>query len=155
MDKLKELLKNKKMVGIAGGIIALIVIILLVVFLILPNLGKSEAKVQKDFEGMLREMGKDFYENYYYDNLAKTDEERKDFLKKYQSIGIKIDLENLGRYNSNANKDKVAEFVNPTTNEACDAKNTKVIIYPKEGYSKTEYDMEIELDCGFEAQEEK
>ena len=122
MDKLKELLKNKKMVGIAGGIIALIVIILLVVFLILPNLGKSEAKVQKDFEGMLREMGKDFYENYYYDNLAKTDEERKDFLKKYQSIGIKIDLENLGRYNSNANKDKVAEFVNPTTNEACDAK---------------------------------
>lgn len=153
MDKLKELLKNKKVVGIVGGIIALIVIVLLVVFLILPNIGKSEAKVQKDFEGMLREMGKDFYENYYYDNLAKTDEERKDFLKRYQSVGIKIDLENLGRYNSNANKDKVAEFVNPNTNEACDAKNTKVVIYPKDNYGKTEYDMEIELDCGFETEE--
>ena len=38
-------------------------------------------------------MGKDFYENFYYEQVGSTDEERADFLSKYESIGIKINLD--------------------------------------------------------------
>jgi len=63
---------------------------------------------------------------------------------------IKIDLENLGRYNGQSNKEKVAELVDPDNKNVCDAKNTKVIIMPKEGYGKTDYEIKVELDCGFD-----
>lgn len=142
MKKIKELLKNKRLLIIIGVILIVIVIVLILLFT-----SKNE---EKNLEGLLEEMGRDFYENYYYDQTGTTDEEKAEFLSRYATIGIKINLDNLGRYNSEANEEKIAEFVNPDTNESCDKENTRVIIYPKENYGKTDYDIEVELICGFE-----
>lgn len=156
MNKIKDFIKDKKKLAIIlGGAIILIAVILLVIFVLIPNIGNSEEKVETNLENMLKEMGKEFYENYYYDNAGKTDEERTNFLTRFESIGIKVDLDNLGRVNGGANKDKIAEFVNPSTKEACDTKNTKVIIYPKGNYGKKDYTLEVQLDCGFENNEKK
>ncbi len=144
MEKIKDLLEEKKMLVIGGGVLAVIIITIL--FVIIWTSGNSAKKL----ENSLKEMGKDFYENYYYDQTGKTQEERAKFLAKYASIGIKINLDNLGRYNSNINKEKIAEFVNSKTKESCNKENTKVIIYPKESYGKNDYTLEVELDCGFE-----
>ena len=94
-------------------------------------------------------MGKDFYENFYYEQVGSTNEERANFLSKYESIGIKINLDNLSRYDNNKNADKLNEFVNKKTNKSCDKVNTKVTIYPKKPYNKTSYKIETQLDCGF------
>lgn len=143
MKKIKNLLKNKRVL-IAIGVI-LVIIIVVIVILVLPK-----ENVEQNLENSLKEMGQDFYENYYYDQTGTTDEEKADFLSRYATIGIKINLDNLGRYNSEVNQEKIAEFVNPDTNESCDKENTRVIIYPKESYGKTDYDIEVELVCGFD-----
>lgn len=116
-------------------------------------LSKDNAK--NNLEDTLISMGRDFYENYYYDKTGKNDDERKDFLKKFEKQGIKINLDNLGRYDSSTNKEKLKEFVNPTTEESCNYQNTKAIIYPKGNFGKTDYDIEVILDCGFDTEEEK
>lgn len=147
MDKLKELMKDKKkLFMIIGGVIVVLLVILLVVFVIKPSIGKNES-AQEKYERYLKEMGKDFWENYFYDTIK--EEDRNDFLSKYQSIGIKANLDALGRYNAEANRDKIAEFINPDTKEACNTEGTKVIIYPKGNFGKTDYDLEVEIDCGF------
>lgn len=143
MKKIKNLLKNKKVL-IAVGVI-LVIVIIVVFIMMMPNTSS-----QKKLEDTLKEMGQDFYENYYYDQTGTTDEEKANFLSKYSTIGIKINLDNLGRYNSEENEEKIAEFVNPETGEPCDNENTRVIIYPKENYGKTDYELEVELVCGFQ-----
>ena len=69
-------------------------------------------------------------------------------IKKFETTGIKVDLDNLSRQ-SNESKEKVKDFVNDK-NEECNKNNTKVIIYPKDPYGKTNYELEIQLDCGFD-----
>lgn len=151
MTKIKEfIIKNKKQVLIIIGVLFVLIIALLI-FLFLVNKGDRN---EKKLENYLTEMGKDFYENYYYDRVGKTDDERKKFLKEYQSIGIKVDLDNLGRYNSKVNEEKIKEFINTDTNELCDNKKTRVIIYPKENFGKTDYDLEIELSCGYDTKKD-
>jgi len=151
---IKDLVMDNKKIFIVSGVTLLVVIIVIVgAVAIFGN--KSYGSKMEQYEATLREMGKDFYENYYYERTGKSDEERKNFLSKYSSTGIKIDLENLGRYNGQSNKEKVAELVDPDNKNVCDVKNTKVIIMPKEGYGKTDYEIKVELDCGFETEEEK
>lgn len=152
MDKLKEFIKDKKKLGIVIGVIVVILIVLLGVFVIKPVFSNKETTREK-YERYLKEMGKDFWENYFYDTIKEG--ERNDFLSKYQSIGIKVDLDSLGRYKSETNKEKIAEMINPETKEACNHSGTRVIIYPKGGFSKAEYDLEVEIDCGLEQNDNK
>lgn len=147
----KFVVDNQKTIIVSGVALILVVIVIVGAVFLFGNSSTMSNKEQ--YEKTLREMGKDFYENYYYDRTGKTDEERQNFLSKYSTTGIKIDLENLGRYNSEANKDKIAELINPDNKNVCDAKNTRVIIIPKEGYKKTDYEIKIELDCGFDTEE--
>ena len=77
-------------------------------------------------------------------------EERVEFVKKYGSIGIKVNLDNLSRYSGDGVAERVGQFKNDKTNEDCDKENTKVTIYPKEPYGKSDYTIEAVLVCGFD-----
>ena len=46
----------------------------------------------------LEEMGKDFYENFYYDEIGTTQDEKTDFLSKYDKMGITVSLDTLSKY---------------------------------------------------------
>lgn len=146
MHNLKDIINNNKKV-IVISIISLVIVIIAI--LVSINIFGKQSK-EKEFKSIIEKMGRDYYENYYYEQSGNDLNAKKETLSKYSAIGLKIDLENLGRYNDQINKDKIAKLVNPETKEACNAKNTKVIIKPKEGYKKTDYDIEVQLDCGFD-----
>ena len=136
---------KKKVLFVLLTIIVVLVAIVLAIFLLK---GKNQEEVLKDY---LHDMGIEFYENLYYKQVGKTDEERKEFLNKFTEIGIKINLDSLSRYNVESNQEKINAFKNPKTNDACNKENSKVIIYPQEPYGQKDYRVEIQLDCGFES----
>ncbi len=133
--------KKNVLILIVVGVVAVLGVAL---FLILNN------TQEKKLERSLKEMGRDFYEDYYYDQTGETLEDREKFLKPFKTIGIKVTLDGLSRYNSKENQAKIEEFVNRKTNEKCDTMSTRAIIYPKEKYGKTDYDIKVELSCGFD-----
>jgi ABC-type lipoprotein release transport system permease subunit len=148
-DKIKswieELKKDKKKMILFGvGIVVCIAIIILLIVLLSGN--GEEEKLKK----YMKEMGTAFYEELYYEQIGKNDEERANFLKKYKDLGIKINLDGLSRYKTEENQEKIDSFKNSKTNEACNNKDSKVIVYPQEPYGKKDYRMEIVLECGFE-----
>ncbi len=116
---------------------------------------KGTSNPEKALTAKLSELGINFYENFYYDQLGKTQEEKEETLKKFTDKGIKIDLDNLFRLNSEDSENLKSLFVNKKTGSSCDAKNTKVIIYPKEGYGKKDYKIETILECGFNSNSKK
>ena len=142
--------KKKSLLCMIGGIVLIVVLIVVGCFMFLKK-GGQEASLSKSLESM----GKDFYENFYYTQVGSTDEERANFLSKYETIGIKINLDNLSRYDNNKNSDKINKFANNKTNKACDRTNTRVIVYPQKPYNKTSYKIETQLDCGFDEAETK
>lgn len=143
-EETKTTNKNNSIICIVIGIV-LVVALIVVACIMFIKKGGQEASLSKSLESM----GKDFYENFYYEQVGSTDEERADFLSKYESIGIKINLDNLSRYDENKNADEISKFVNQKTKKACDKTNTKVVIYPQKPYNKTSYKIETQLDCGF------
>lgn len=145
-EKAKMEEKSNKNIMIIGGVIVVFLIIVLAILFIKP---KSN---QKELEKSLTEMGREFYENFYYGQIGSSADERTSLLSKFTTVGIKVDLDNLGRYNNGEFKDKISEFVNKKTKEKCSKTNTKVIVYPKSPYGKTDYTIETELDCGFKTE---
>ena len=139
-EKLKGFFQNKKTIGIIIGCIVIVILIVLAIFAF-----KNFNKVNLDKS--LINMGKDFYENFYYNQIGKDDAEKKEFLQKYESIGIKVSLDNLERYDSGKNKEEVAKFKNEKTGKECDKTNTMVVIYPQDPYEKTSYRIESILSC--------
>lgn len=126
-------------------IVAAVVIVVAVVVFVLVKGGSNEDKLKSS----LTDMGRDFYENFYYEQVGKSSEERTNLLSKFTTVGIKIDLENLERYDSGKFATDIKAFVNNKTKEKCNKTNTKVVIYPKSPYGKTDYTVEAQLDCGF------
>lgn len=147
-----EKLKVEKQKGVNKNVIVIIVSVVVVLAIIAVAamffIDKKDNK--KELEKSLTEMGRDFYENFYYDQVGSSADERTSLLSKFTTVGIKVDLDNLGRYNNGEFKDQISEFQNKKTKEKCSKTNTRVIVYPKSPYGKTDYKMEIELDCGFE-----
>ena len=141
MKDIKSGKNNKNVI-----IVAVIVVVAIVVGIIL-GLGKRSN--EKELETSLKEMGKSFYENFYYEQVGSSSEERSSLLSKFSTIGIKIDLDNLSRYNDGEFKKDIEKFVNSKTGEKCSKTNTKVTIYPKSPYGKTDYTVKADLDCGF------
>lgn len=127
--------------------ITTLILIIAIILIIIFSSKKSEEDKLND---MLKELGVNFYENFYYDQVGTNDTERKEFVKKYETIGIKVNLDNLSRLNSDESKKMVAKFVNSKTKKECDKSNTRVIIYPKTPYEKDSYDIKTELVCGFD-----
>ena len=134
---------------IALGVIAAAVVGCGVFFLICL-LSSNEGQLKSDLE----RLGRDFYETYYYEQISKAYEGDKleNFLSKYDSAGIKVNLDNLNRYPTTTidNKALIEGFINSKTDEPCDPTATKVSIYPEKPYGKSDYRLEISLSCGFD-----
>ncbi len=139
---------EKKSLDVKVVIIPIVVIVLAVILGLFVSFGKKDNK--KELEKSLSEMGKSFYENFYYEQIGSSADERTKLLSKFTTVGIKIDLENLARYNDGEFKDDISEFKNKKTKKDCNKTNTRVVIYPKSPYGKTDYVVETELDCGFD-----
>lgn len=141
-----------KSIGVICVVLALIIaIVLLIIFN--PFLNENE-KIKKQLEARLEELGRDYYENYFYDQFGKDEQSKKEFVKGYAQHGIKIDLENLARRYTKESSNIIAEFKN-ASGEACDTKNSKVSIYPKEPYTNKDYEIEVSLECGFNKDDKK
>ena len=135
------------------ALIATILLVIIIGIVILLNcISDKEKKLnqQEKLEDLFRTMSTEYYEDFYYNQIGNTQEERENFLIKYKSTGIQINLDSLSRYNSDVNSKRIEKFVNLETNKKCDLKNTISIIYPKEPYKKDSYEINIKLDCGFE-----
>lgn len=142
MEKVRKLNK-KAIIALCACVVAVVLIIVLVFALNKPS-------NKKKLENSLTEMGRSFYENFYYEQVGTSADERSTLLSKFTDIGIKVDLDNLNRYNDGEFKEEIKKFKNNKKNEDCNKTNTKVIIYPKSPYGKTDYTVKAELDCGFE-----
>lgn len=142
IEKQEKRKLNKKTLAI---VVAVLIVVILVVLLVVFGKKSNE----KELESSLNKMGASFYENFYYEQIGSSADDRTSLLSKFSTIGIKIDLENLGRYNDGEFKKDIKEFKNSLTGEKCNQTKTKVIIYPKSPYGKTDYKIETELSCGF------
>ena len=133
---------DKKKIGIIAGVA--VVVIAVVVGLIL-FLGRSN---EKELNANLTKLGKQFYEEFYYPSQEKSQDDVKAFVKKFEKIGIKINLENIAKI-SKVDKSLVDSMVNKKTKEKCDVKQSTVTIYPEKPYGKNNYKIEVNLECGF------
>ncbi len=131
---------------VAFVVVAVVIVVAAVIFGI-----KGTNNPEKVLTAKLSELGTDFYENFYYDQLGSSQEEKEEVLKKFTDKGIKVDLDNLMRVNSENSEELKELFINKKTGSACDTKNTKVIIYPKENFGKNDYKIETVLECGFDS----
>ena len=102
--------KNKKQkTNNVGRNVALVFLILFIIMLGLlsviffKNLGKETTGIENDDNDVtkLTLMGEQLYSEYYYKIISegKTEEEIVEYLKKYETIGLKIDLVELEKYN--------------------------------------------------------
>ena len=140
---------NSNKVKIIGGVIAGIVLIAVIVVLVI-KINNPQKKLEKYF----KELSKIYYEEVYYGQL-KNDETRKEFLAKYSTIGIKADLDNLvravsGRDDLPTSEEILAKFVNKDTGKECSRTSTKATFYPTEPYGKTDYKLEVKVECGYD-----
>ena len=128
----------------------LVVTICMVSLLALSGCGKKSN--EKELTQNLEKLGRSFYEEFYYvhqeEALKQQEKSLSEFLSQYAEIGIKADLENISK-TSVADKKLVDSMVNSETNEKCDVKNSSVTFYPKAPYGKTDYEVKVELECGF------
>jgi len=98
MKQIVDFVKNDKRILITGIIILFLIIIGTILAF---TVGSSTAYT---LENELREMGKDFYENFFYDEFNSSESEREEFLAKYGTIGFKVNLSNLVRTNKKVNE---------------------------------------------------
>lgn len=112
-------------------VLALIVIIVLLI--IMPSR-------KERLTNYLEDMGRDYYENFYYKTNPGGKIDTKEFIAKFSSVGIKVNLDTLGRVNDD-NKDIISKF------KGCDSEVTRAIIYPQKPYGKKDYRISVELDC--------
>lgn len=146
---MKKLNKNTLMIIV--GVLAVVLVVLVVV--VLNPFGKKLSQEEK-LKEKIETMGAEFYENLYYKQVETLGDEKEDFLKKFEKIGIKVDLGNLSRYKGEDSEEILKEFVNKKTDTACDKNKTQAIIYPQAPYDKKSYKIEVNLDCGFKKDEE-
>lgn len=130
-----------------------IVIVLIVVLVIACGVYLYKSKVnpdkEKELTTSLEKMGSEFYTDFYYTELSKNNSSQNvsNSLSKFKDTGIKINLDNLERYNGGKNEDEIAKFKN--NGKECNKENTKAIIKPKSPYGKNDFTISVELDCGF------
>lgn len=105
---------------------------------------KVDIEYQKTLlENELTEIGRYFYEDYYYKNIQKVETDPKAFVAEYEEIGIKVNIQNL------ANLPKYKEKIEKDFKN-CDSKDTKVIIHPTVPYGPTDYEIKVNLSCSFD-----
>ncbi len=144
--KVKGFFTRKNILIIKLSISVLVLLFILFGFVF----SKMDFGNKTNLKTSLKEMATDFYENFYYDQieqLGNGEVDKADYLKEFSTVGIKISLENLEEYDDGKYLSDIAKFVNNKTKEPCNKYNTKATIYPKEPYGKTDYEIEINLEC--------
>lgn len=131
---------NKRMFLLLG--IALILTIIIVVTILLFSYNYKDP-----YEKYLKDMGKEFYETFYYDQISSDVSDMTEFLKQYEKIGIKVNLNVLSKYAGQKNNELISKFVNSKTGNPCNYTDTRVIIYPHSPYDKKSYSIKTELSC--------
>ena len=135
----REVIGRKKTIAIvAAAILLLLSCIATFIFL---N-GKDERKMTST----LIELGRDWYENSYYDGFSESS--RAEILARYKDSGFMINLENLSLHNSEATAEKLKIF-KIDEEGGCDKEETKILIKPKEPYGKTDYHTQFYYSCEF------
>lgn len=134
----------KKIAIIAGAVVGVVIIVVVALLVF----GKNN---DEKLSATLEEMGRDWYENFYYDGFE--EKKRADILSRFKDIGIKVDIDNLSRYNTEVNAEKLKDF-KMDEEGGCDKTETKVIIKPQDPYGKTDYTIETKLVCGDKKAEE-
>lgn len=152
INKIKNFCKENKKITIIIGIAIIVIGLVLGCVCIWKN---RKLNHEEQLITYLKDMGKDFYENSYYNQLGKDEETRTKFLEKYSTIGIKIDLENLSRYGDGKNKEIIEKFVNEKNGLSCHKTKTRVVIYPVSPYGSTDYKIETDLYCSDEDTQEQ
>lgn len=137
-------------------IIIIIVIIVVALILAFTVFKVTKKSLKEELTTELKTMGEEFYKDFYYTEISKnkSKSEVSEFLGKFSDIGVKVNLDNLSRYDSNKNKEKVKKFKNEK-GDACNQTTTQAIIYPKSPYGKSDYKVEVDLDCNFSSSENK
>jgi len=135
---------TKKNICIGVAVIAIVAIIVVLICFVFNK--SNEAELNKNFEII----GRKFYEENYYNGTGKDDKARAKFLEKFKDSGLRINLDNLSRYEFTDENGKKYEFVNKKTKNECDKEASVVVIYPQEPYGKTDYIIDAKLSCGFE-----
>ena len=150
MKNLLEKIKNNK--GKLLIVLAIIVVVVGSIVLVTKLIGKNKVSEKENLTTQLENIGRNYYENYYYVSAGNTEEEngKEKYLSNFATVGLKINLENLLRYNNTLKDKNETKFVNSKTNENCNYEKSMVTIYPKSPYGKTDYTINVYLDCGFE-----
>lgn len=146
INNIKNFFSRKNVLIIKLSIMAFV--LLFIVFGFVFNKMNLFAKV--DLKESLEKMATDFYENFYYnqvEQLENAEVDKTKFLEEFKTVGIKISLNNLEEYDDGKYVEEIAKFVNSKTKTPCNKYNTRAIIYPKEPYGKTDYEIEINLEC--------
>ena len=133
---------DKKKIGIIAGVAVVVIAVVVGVILFL---GRSN---EKQLNANLTKLGRQFYEEFYYPSQEKSQEDVKAFVKKFEKTGIKINLENIAKI-SKVDQDLVNGMINSKTKKECDKKESTVTIYPEKPYGKSNYKIEVNLECGF------
>ena len=149
MTKIMDKIKKNKEFSIIMGATILVAIATLVVVLVFV-IGKKEDEKTK-LTNELEKIGRNYYEEYYYVSAGNDKEEnsKANYLKNFESVGLKINLENLLRYNNTLKDKNTTKFVNSKTNKKCNYEKSMVTIYPKKPFGKKDYKISVYLDCGF------
>ena len=154
MNKIKEITltdKQKKLVLYFGiGIVVLIVIILSIV---IGNSNKKELSEKERLTNYLEKKAKNFYQNDYYQQVSKLTDDMQVFLSNFEKEGISMSINILIENGVITEEEAKENMKNKDNNTKCDYDNTKAVIYPKEPYEKTSYDIRIQLDCDLETTE--
>ena len=86
-------------------------------------------------------LGATYYQIVYLPTVINVDE-----LGSYTKDGMKVGLSELI---SAIYYEDPKEFVNNQTKKQCNYNETYVIIYPQNPYTEDDYEMKVNLECGF------
>lgn len=145
--KEKKLTDRQKKLIIYAIIVILIIGVILLFFVSEKSQEKEKSDTEKAIE-YVRELGKDFYEDYYYEQLSdlKENEMIEDiptFLANFKETGISVSL-NVVIQNHFRTKEAIKKEIGEYN---CDFDDTKVMIYPSDPYEKTSYKIAPILNC--------
>lgn len=138
---MKNLFSRKKTLVI-GAIILIVVLLGFIGFLVFNKVTAEDPKVKA--EKKLSELADKFYK-YYYEQKEETvsQEELKTFLAGYKDSGLIINLKDLEIFVDSFQIQDYSAF------DKCDKSGTRVYVYPKEPYGKSDYKKSFTLNCKF------
>ena len=155
MKDSEEIVHKKRRFNTKNILIIGIVLVVFVITLVFStnNFSRATGDTMENKEEALKrkleKLGGDFYTNFYYPqiNNAYASNVRDEFLSRYTATGIKVNLDNLSRYNSLSYN--MVEELMPYSDD-CNQEETVIVIYPSEPYGSNDFKIEINLVCDFE-----